>query len=118
MREFDACGIGFVANEHGESSRAIVAAALDGLANVKHRGAVAADALTSDGCGLLLPLSPALFGEGNGVATLFIRGDDPRPAVEAALAEEGLTLVEWRTPPTDDSHLGEMARRTRPETVH
>ena len=123
MREFDACGIGFVADAQGRPSRQIVTAALDGLANVKHRGAVAADALTSDGCGVLLPLPAAIFGEGNGVATLFISnqlpaGDDPRPAVEAALSAEGLALVEWRTPPTDESHLGALAMQSLPTIVH
>ena len=57
-RELDACGIGFVADAHGRSSRAIVAAALGGLACVKHRGAVAADARTADGSGLLVPIPP------------------------------------------------------------
>ena len=56
MREFDACGIGFVADAQGRASRAIVAAALHGLACVKHRGAAAADGLTSDGCGVLTPI--------------------------------------------------------------
>src|SRR5215212_11874759 len=83
-RELDACGIGFVADAHGRSSRSIVEAALEGLAGVVHRGAVAADAASADGAGLLLPLSPALFGEGTGVANLFARGDDPRAAIEAA----------------------------------
>ncbi|MCB1003052.1 MAG: glutamate synthase subunit alpha, partial [Acidimicrobiales bacterium] len=118
MRELDACGIGFVADAHGRPARSIVTAALEGLANVKHRGAVAADALTSDGCGVLLPLPAALFGEGNGVATLFVKGPDPRAAVEAALAEEGFALVEWRRPPIDESHLGDLARASQPEIVH
>ena len=77
-RELDACGIGFVADAEGRPSRAIVAAALRGLACVKHRGAVAADARTADGSGLLVPIPAALFGEGAGVAVLFVRGDDPR----------------------------------------
>ncbi len=59
MRELDACGIGFVADVEGRPSRSIVEAALNGLACVKHRGALAADALTSDGCGFLAPVPPA-----------------------------------------------------------
>ncbi|MFP3901564.1 MAG: glutamate synthase-related protein [Acidimicrobiia bacterium] len=116
--ELDACGIGFVADAHGRSSRSIVAAALGGLAGVKHRGAVASDARTADGSGMLLPIPPALFGEGNGVAVLFVRGDDPRPAVEAAAADEGISVVGWREPPVEPGVLGDLARRTLPRIVH
>jgi glutamate synthase (ferredoxin) len=118
MRELDACGIGFVADIEGRSSRSIVEVALGGLACVKHRGALAADALTSDGCGVLAPIPPKIFGENNGVAVLFIRGDDPRAEVTAALAVEGLELVDWRTPATDERVLGDLAARTRPTIVH
>jgi glutamate synthase domain-containing protein 2/glutamate synthase domain-containing protein 1/glutamate synthase domain-containing protein 3 len=117
LRELDACGIGFVADVEGRPSRSIVTAALTGLANVKHRGAVAADARTSDGTGLLTTIPPALFGEATGVAVLFVRGDNPAPEVEAAAAEEGLEVVGWRTPPTDESILGDLAARTRPHIV-
>ncbi|HEV7888282.1 MAG TPA: hypothetical protein VGO92_12050, partial [Acidimicrobiales bacterium] len=72
--ELDACGIGFTADVKGRSSRGIVEAALEGLSNVTHRGAVAADHRTADGSGLLVPIPAAVFGEGVGVATLFVRG--------------------------------------------
>ncbi|HVE45427.1 MAG TPA: glutamate synthase large subunit [Acidimicrobiales bacterium] len=115
--ERDACGIGFVADAQGRSSRAVVQAALDGLSCVIHRGAVAADARTADGSGLLVPIPTAIFGEDRGVAMLFVRGEDSRPAVERAAKEEGLEVVEWRTPPTDEVALGDVARRTCPEIL-
>jgi glutamate synthase (ferredoxin) len=59
--ERDACGIGFVADLGGGSSRAVVDAALEGLCNVRHRGAVAADSRSGDGAGVLLPLPSAFF---------------------------------------------------------
>jgi glutamate synthase (ferredoxin) len=117
MREFDACGIGFVADAQGRASRAIVANALHGLACVKHRGAAAADGLSSDGCGILSPIPPALFGEGNGVVSLFVRGADARTLVEEAAAAEGIEVLDWRKPETDDSVLGHMAQDTRPEIL-
>jgi glutamate synthase (ferredoxin) len=115
--ELDACGIGFVADAAGRSSRSIVTAALSGLACVKHRGALAADARSADGSGLLVPIPAAIFGEGNGVASLFLRGADPRPAVEAAAEAEGVELVDWRTPPTDNAHVGDQARASRPDML-
>src|SRR3954447_3079541 len=112
--ELDACGIGFVADAQGRSSRAIVEAALNGLACVKHRGAVAADAKTADGSGVLLPIPASIFGENHGLALLFVRGDDPRQQVEAAAKEEGIEVVDWREPPTDDDQLGEQAMQYKP----
>jgi glutamate synthase (ferredoxin) len=116
-RELDACGIGFVADAAGRPSREIVRAALDGLAHVKHRGAILADERSADGAGVLTPIPAAIFGEGNGVASLFVRGDDPRAAIEQAATAEGLTVVDWRTPPTDDDHLGAFAQLSKPTMV-
>ncbi|HEX2850369.1 MAG TPA: glutamate synthase large subunit [Acidimicrobiales bacterium] len=119
--ERDACGIGFVADAHGRPSHAILRAALAGLANMKHRGAVAADARSADGAGVLIPIPPAIFGQGRGVAALFVRRDDPdavRAEVEARAAREGLEVVEWRVPPTDDGQLGASARASRPHMLH
>ncbi len=113
--ERDACGIGFVADAYGRASRRIIEAAVGGLACVMHRGAVAADAKSGDGAGLLLPIPAAIFGAGHGVANLFVRGEtDPRERIEKLAADEGLTVVEWRRPPTDEAQLGEGARSTQP----
>src|SRR5690606_9353496 len=98
-------------------SRAVVEAALEGLAAVRHRGAMAADARTADGTGLLTTIPSAVYGEGVGVANLFTRpgAADPTGGVADALAAEGLEVVGWRTPPPD---RGRSTRRpvtsTRP----
>lgn len=115
--ERDACGIGFVADAGGTASRSLVEAAIAGLANVKHRGAVAADSLSGDGAGVLLPIPAGLFGEGVGVANLFVRGPEPREALEALAREEGLDPTGWRVPETDDSVLGSIAAASRPGMV-
>ena len=115
--ERDACGIGFTADVQGRPSRDIVESALNGLACVIHRGAVAADSRTADGSGILLPIPAAIFGERHGVAVLFVRGDDPRAAVEAAADAEGIDVVEWREPPTDDDQLGILAQESRPRIL-
>jgi len=117
--ERDACGIGFVADASGRASREIVTTALGGLACVVHRGALAADARTSDGSGVLVPIPPGIFGEGNGVVSLFVRGGAgaARDIVGQAAGAEGLEVLEWRAPPTDPSALGNMARKTMPRLL-
>jgi glutamate synthase (ferredoxin) len=122
--ERDACGIGFVADARGRSGRAIVDAALEALCRVRHRGAVAADALTGDGAGLLLPVPRALLGSFSdepdrlGIAMAFLDPSDPAPgraAIEAACAAENIDLLGWRVVPTDRTALGDQARSFAPE---
>jgi glutamate synthase domain-containing protein 2/glutamate synthase domain-containing protein 1/glutamate synthase domain-containing protein 3 len=125
LHERDACGIGFVADLHGRPSRAMVERALEGLERLKHRGAVAADARTGDGAGLLLPIDQAFYAgrlrrPGRlGLAMAFLPPDRDQAkkamvAVERALAAEGLELERWRSVPVDPEALGDQARATMP----
>jgi glutamate synthase (NADPH/NADH) large chain len=131
--EHDACGIGFVAQIHGVRSRGVVENALEVLQNLSHRSAVAADACTGDGAGILLQVPHAFLRRvcsqagfalpdagSYGVGTLFFpAGRAARVAcervVEAAVAEEGCSVLGWRDVPVDDSVLVGPTRRARPE---
>ena len=117
-RERDACGIGFVADASGHASHEPVRAALEALGRVRHRGAVAADGLSGDGAGMLLPIPEGLFGDA-GVGMLFLPADPARTAdaialVERSLAAEDLHVAAWREPPTAPAALGPHARSTLP----
>ncbi|HVF52034.1 MAG TPA: glutamate synthase large subunit [Actinomycetota bacterium] len=126
--ERDACGIGFVADSKGRPSRAIVDNAVEALCRVRHRGAVAADALTGDGAGLLLPLPSAILAaEGvadpgrAGLITTFLDPSQPelgRAAVEDACRAEDLVLARWRPVPIDENALGDSAKATAPLIEH
>jgi glutamate synthase domain-containing protein 1 len=50
--EHESCGVGFVATLTDVPSRAILDHALQALSRLAHRGAIAADGLSSDGIGL------------------------------------------------------------------
>ena len=135
--EHDACGIGFVADAGGRSSREIVESALAGLNRVRHRGAVAADHRSGDGAGILLPLPRAFFVDqarraGSalrdsarlGVATVFLSSEPgeegegqrrlTRALVEQACQAERIDLIAWRVVPVDADALGDAARLTAP----
>ncbi len=114
--ELDSCGIGFIADRSGRPSRAIVDTLLEGLRRVRHRGAVAADGLTGDGAGLLLPLPSVLRTEpGAGLAMVFLREDGDRRRLEAACRAEGLEPIGWREVPVEHAALGAEARATAPQ---
>jgi glutamate synthase (ferredoxin) len=114
-RERDACGIGFLADATGQASRAILDGVLEGLARLRHRGAVAADRRTGDGAGVLLPIPPALVPAAwCGLAMVFLREDSARDAIEAACAAEGIGLGGWREVPVAPAALGPEARASMP----
>ena len=109
-QERDACGIGFVADSTGRASREVVDALLEGLHNVRHRGATAADRKTGDGAGVLLPLP-----EGSaGIAMVFLRDEAARGAIEDACRAEGIEPQEWCEVPVDTGALGAGALASMP----
>ena len=132
--EHDACGVGFVADTGGRSHGRVLGLALAGLGSLGHRGAFAADGLSSDGAGIALPLEAALvdhltasfrpgvragIGHGPAVLQLFLpcgrtRQARARRVVEGALAEVGLLPAAWRRVPADTSALGPLAFASRP----
>jgi len=130
--EHDACGVGFVADAGGRSADRVLPLALAGLGSLGHRGAFAADGLSSDGAGVALPLEPALLdrltsglrrraaiGRRPGLLQLFLPrgrapGDRAREIVEAALHEVGLAPTAWRRVPVDPAALGPDASASRP----
>src|SRR3954451_10807849 len=113
--ERDACGVGFVADVHGRPSRAIVDLVLAGLARVGHRGAFAADGISGDGAGVLLPLAPSLVpAPWCGLAMVFLRDEAARTGIEDACRAEGIEPRGWRTVPVDEHALRESARASMP----
>ena len=115
------CGIGFVADARGRSSRALIDAGLEALVNLQHRGASGSDGVTGDGAGMMLPVPYGLLaGSGSepartGVAMIF--GDPThscRALVTGACGAEGIAIREWRQVPIDRSALGAAARATMP----
>src|SRR5271156_2045808 len=52
--ERDSCGFGLVASLDDQASHWVVQTAISSLNRLTHRGAIAADGKTGDGCGLLI----------------------------------------------------------------
>ncbi|MBT8092875.1 MAG: glutamate synthase large subunit, partial [Gammaproteobacteria bacterium] len=129
--ERDSCGFGLIANLDDLPSHWVVKTAISALTRLTHRGAVAADGKTGDGCGLLLK-SPKSFlravaaecgfklGERFAAGTVFLCADDElaaaaRDVINAAIAEVGLEVAGWRTVPIDPSVCGDTALATLPK---
>ena len=130
--EHDACGVGMVADLHGRKSHEIVAKAITVLERLAHRGASGAEVATGDGSGILVQVPhrflahvtaeegiilPEAGSYATGMAFLPTDADDAakvRAQVDALAAEEGLSVLGWRTVPVDPSSLGATALRSQP----
>ena len=131
--EKDSCGFGLIANLDDTPSHWLVKTAISSLNRLTHRGAVAADGKTGDGCGLLLKkpekfLRAVAKDAGIKTARLFAVGNvfvsrDPlvgeasRQELAAQVEREGLIVAGWRDLPTDPGACGEEALKTLPGIV-
>src|SRR5438445_9249138 len=59
--ERDSCGFGLIASLDDQPSHWLVRTAISSLNRLTHRGAIAADGKTGDGCGLLIKLPTAFL---------------------------------------------------------
>ncbi|MBX2823341.1 MAG: glutamate synthase large subunit, partial [Gammaproteobacteria bacterium] len=128
--EKDNCGFGLLAQMDGRESHALVRTAIDALCRMTHRGAIAADGKTGDGCGLLLRKPEKFLREAAAEAGIKLRIEFatgivflPTDADEAArardtlnqqLMERGLGVGGWRVVPVNESVCGEQARASMP----
>lgn len=128
----DNCGFGLIAHMHGEASHGLIAKAIESLTCMTHRGGIAADGRTGDGCGLLLQMPKTffrkqmqtLFGENVhqafGVGMVFLPTEvaahqNARDVLEAQLHAQGLRVLGWRVVPIDAGVCGEIARAQLPK---
>mgnify|MGYP003872476347 FL=1 len=128
----DNCGFGLMAHMEGQASHDLLKKAIESLTCMTHRGGIAADGKTGDGCGLLLQkpdqflrqqaqdLFKVALGARYAVGMIFLSQDDQiaakgRQALEKAIKDEGLTVVGWRNVPTDSECLGPMALECLPQ---
>jgi glutamate synthase (NADPH/NADH) large chain len=128
--EHDACGFGLIANLERRASRWLVTTALTALSRMAHRGAVAADGRTGDGCGVLIHrpdgflralAREAGFATPDGLAAgvVYLPRDAAaaaraRALLDAELARAGVARVGWRGVPIDTSAAGATALSTMP----
>jgi len=129
--ERDNCGFGLMAQMDGKPSHWLLKTSIDALARLTHRGAVAADGKTGDGCGLLLKKPDSFLkaaasnlnidlSELYAVGMIFLNTDEKlaktaRTLLENELSKEGLTIAGWRAVPINKTACGEEALKSLPQ---
>ena len=128
--EKDSCGFGLIASLDDRASHWVLQTAISSLNRLTHRGAIAADGKTGDGCGLLIKQPTAFLRAvaaeaGLALAPLFAAGLVflNRDAAKAAAARQALTeqlrfemlhVAGFRSLPTDPSACGSEALKSLP----
>ena len=128
--EKDNCGFGLIAHIEGQPSHKLVRTAITGLDRMQHRGGIAADGKTGDGCGLLLQKPDGFFravaaendwhlGKNYAVGMLFLSPDPViaehnKQVISEELEKETLKLVGWRDVPVNPASLGPIALEQLP----
>lgn len=127
----DNCGFGLIAHMKGESSHHLVETAIHSLSCMTHRGGIAADGKTGDGCGLLLAMPKQFFrdeakklsditlSEVFAVGTVFLNVDPAlaqhsKNILTKEIEADGLRVLAWRVVPTNNDALGEIALQSLP----
>ena len=131
-REHDACGIGAVVNISGRRDHAIIEYGRQILLNLQHRGAAGADESTGDGAGILIQIPHEFFEaqarqlgfslsepDTYGVAMVFTPQQENlrrscEQLLEKAVKHYGMMVLGWRQVPTNNTCLGDLARRSEP----
>ncbi|PNU19310.1 glutamate synthase large subunit [Geothermobacter hydrogeniphilus] len=125
----DSCGVGLVANLRNRPSHGLIEDAIRALERMVHRGAVAADGKTGDGCGLLCSLPVDLMRraareegvslpDSFAIATLFLSDPQSQQAVFSEICTRNdLQVVLFREVPINTEALGDYARERLPNIV-
>ncbi|OMO88406.1 hypothetical protein CCACVL1_08410 [Corchorus capsularis] len=128
----DSCGVGFVAELSGDSSRKTVTDALEMLIRMSHRGACGCETNTGDGAGILVALPHNFYKEvakdagfelppaGEYAVGMFFlptsesRREESKNVFTKVAESLGHRVLGWRSVPTDNSGLGNAALQTEP----
>ena len=122
----DNCGFGLIAHIKGQPSHRLLETAIESLTCMTHRGGIAADGKTGDGCGLLLQMPDSFMraeaqahfakdlGRHYAVGMIFMGAEAAaqsasKTALESALAANELDVIGWREVPLNPEVCGEIA---------
>lgn len=123
--EQDSCGFGLIAQMDNKPSHWLVSTAISSLACLTHRGAVAADGKSGDGCGLLFGkpdsfLRTVAAESGMVLASQYAAGlvfhseETSLARLSEVVEAQGLVVAGIRTVPTNVEACGEYALKTLP----
>ncbi len=136
QNEHDACGVGFIVDLKGRKTHKLVRDGLTALINLNHRGACGCEDNTGDGAGCLIQIpheflkarcaqidialpEPGQYGVGAFFTSpIHAQQEFGKRLFESIVRDEGQNFLGWRRLHTDNSSLGESAKRVEPAMWH
>ena len=127
--EHDACGVALVATLNKKPTHEIVSSGLEALRNLEHRGASGSEPDSGDGAGILIQIPDDFFKSivdfklpENGfyaAGIVFLPQDEKeynaaKERVSEVAKKENVTILGWRTVPTNPAELGKTAQSVMP----
>jgi len=122
------CGVGVVMDLDGDGGHDVVADGLELLRNLEHRGTTGAEKDTGDGAGIMLQTPDSFFQDvleadlpdTYAVGSLFLPQNDAACEALVSLVEDtfdtyDLSVLEWRSVPTNNDDLGQTAVDSEPD---
>jgi glutamate synthase (NADPH/NADH) large chain len=126
----DNCGFGLIADPSGTCSHELLQRSLEALNALLHRGGIAADGKTGDGCGLLIRFNPDYFRlkakqqhkilpKRFAIAMVFLSKNPEQQKVQQQAFERifknnDLSIRYWRAVPVNENVLGYIAKQNPP----
>ena len=123
--ERDSCGFGLIASLDDQPSHWVVQTAISSLNRLTHRGAIATDGKTGDGCGLLIKMPQGDSARGGPESQIKLgravrrwprvpesrsaKADDARRVLAAEIEREKMSVAGFRALRVDPSACGEEA---------
>ena len=127
----DNCGFGLIAHMEGKKSHHLLQTAIEALTCMTHRGGIAADGKTGDGCGLLIQIPDTFFRHAvkeqlgkalpkqYAIGMVFFSKDTEKANAakrrfEHELTSHSLDIIGWREVPVNSNCLGPIAKEQLP----
>ena len=130
IKDHDSCGTGVLFNKNNEFRHSVIERSLLSLSNMKHRGALSYDGMTTDGCGILLDIDRKFFQKklleeqklilpnNFSIAVLMVQNNFDYEKIFLKICSKfNLKIIAEREVDAKKNILGELAQKSCPKII-
>ena len=130
IKDHDSCGTGVLFNKNNKFAHSVIERSLLSLSNMKHRGALSYDGMTTDGCGILLDIDRKFFQKklleeqklilpnNFSIAVLMVQNNFDYEKIFLKICSKfNLKIIAKREVDAKKNILGELAQKSCPKII-